>query len=278
MNEAQVASADGAELLNAQRSDEADSDKVDEEHLPSMPVMEATSVGSSASMAKAKRIVKSLPTRRKATSSAGSDDIASKSSPAKRPFTFGSEEAAEAIFDAGSENGLTSGAPTEILSDPRSASSPTRLPIRGATHKRAYQILRRIEAMAGETGDLRREIEDIRTVTHLAVMKTAAMKEILRGARKFRRVLEDNYFGMMRQDERLWDGSHSWAPPIEGEPEMDYSYNKEVSDELSSSDVVLSSDSVAEGSDPVAEDAEGSEEQEASPKAGSSKTAEPASD
>jgi hypothetical protein len=108
---------------------------------------------------------------------------------------------------------------------------------------RARVIWQGLRNKASNTNKLHQQINDVEELLRIAKGRSLNAKEQLVGLRRRRKVLERAYMQVLKSDARLYDGTRSWREPQEGEPFVDRSNVRKISEEPHSSDFVESSDS-----------------------------------
>lgn len=76
--------------------------------------------------------------------------------------------------------------------------------------KRAGRIRREITKMVGEVGSLRHEIDDVMITIQLAGKRMDHIQQELRNARRFRKVLENDFFSVLKQDNIFPSANPNW--------------------------------------------------------------------
>lgn len=94
----------------------------------------------------------------------------------------------------------------------------------------------------GELTYWRNELASAQYVMKQATERNKVIQEKIIVVQKHRKVAERFYMAAVKKDERLHNGAKTWKPQEPGQPERDYSYVAEESEEQDTSDFVADSD------------------------------------
>ena len=148
---------------------------------------------------------------------------------------------------------------TRVPASHSSASNSSSVPTRetpsctserkGPTEARVKLLLQKIGQKLKEAEHWRSELEEARELQELTKKQNEKIGKEIAEFQKRRKVAERCYMMVMKKDERLHNGAGLWRRQQPGEPEMDYSYVREESEEQDTSDYVASSDPSLQSSD-----------------------------
>lgn len=151
--------------------------------------------------------------------------------------------ASDDLRDGAMDNSKTpqSGASTSSSFPVRETPSPA--PEReGATEAHAKAMLCALMKKVGELTYWRNELANAQYVIKQATERNKAIQEKIVEVQRHRKVAERFYMAALKKDERLHNGAKTWKPQEPGQPERDYSYVAEESEEQDTSDFVADSD------------------------------------